>query len=124
VILSSRTDNPPYSLEMIGNSLKTPSFSMYLGRKSCPLSLPLDPMIVSGTNMKEALANAEFKDEDFVRNIIKDGVCRFYWDDPDEDISFEHSISRRDKVLSRKRWQFSDRKEYYSMIDWGNDACI
>ncbi|MBP1910172.1 type I-E CRISPR-associated protein Cas5/CasD [Methanolobus bombayensis] len=124
VILSSTIDNPPYSLETIGNSLKKPSFSMYLGRKSCPLSLPLDPIIVSGSNMKEALTNAEFKDEAFVRKLINDGVCRFYWDNPEEDIAFEHSVSRRDNILSRKRWQFSDRKEYYSMLDWRKDTCI
>jgi len=124
VVLSSRTDNPPYSLEIISNSLKKPSFSMYLGRKSCPLSLPLDPKIVSGSNMKEALSNIDFKDEAFVGKLIDNSFCRLYWDDPEESIPFEHSISRRDEVLSRKRWQFSDRKEYYSMVNLGEDACI
>jgi CRISPR system Cascade subunit CasD len=124
VIISSRTDNPPYSLETLGDNLKEPSFSMYLGRKACPLALPIDPIIHSASNMKDALESAEFKDELFVQNLINNGASRLYWDNPEENIPFEHSISRRDNVLSRKRWQFSDRKEYYSMMDWREDSCI
>lgn len=120
VILSSRTDNPPYSLEMLGRSLKEPSFSMYLGRKSCPLALPLDPLLISATDMIEALKNTEFKDEVFIRKLIDDGACRLYWDDSEENIPYQHTVSRRDGLLSRKRWQFSDRREYYSMVDWRN----
>ncbi len=124
VIISSKTDNPPYSLEMIRDSLREPSFSMYLGRKACPLALPLDPLVLSASTMKDALASAKFKDGSFVQILINNGACRFYWDNPEEKISFEHSIIRRDNVLSRKRWQFSDRKEYYSMMDWREDSCI
>lgn len=124
VIISSKTDNPPYSLEMMRDSLKEPSFSMYLGRKACPLALPLDPLVLSASTMKDALASAKFKDGSFVQGLINNGACRFYWDDPEEKISFEHSVIRRDNVLSRKRWQFSDRKEYYSMMDWREDSCI
>ncbi len=123
VILSSRKDTPPYSLERLARAIKEPSFSMYLGRKSCPIALPLDPMIISAPTMKEALVNAEFKDDTFVERLIDNGSCRFYWDDADEKVSHEHSVSRRDEVLSRKRWQFADRKEYYSMISWRKDAC-
>ncbi|WP_292461751.1 type I-E CRISPR-associated protein Cas5/CasD [Methanolobus sp.] len=123
VILSSRKENPPYSLEMLANAIKEPSFSMYLGRKSCTVALPLDPMIISAPTMKEAIVNAEFKDDAFIGRLIDVRSCRFYWDDPDEEVSHEHSVSRRDEVLSRKRWQFADRKEYYSMISWRKDAC-
>ena len=124
VIISSKTDNPPYSLEMMRDRLREPLFSMYLGRKACPLALPLDPLVLSALTMKDALASAKFKDASFVQSLINNGACRFYWDDPEEKISFEHSIIRRDNVLSRKRWQFSDRKEYYSMMDWREDSCI
>lgn len=123
VILSSREDNPPYSLDALAKAIKEPSFSMYLGRKSCPLALPLDPFIISAPTMKEALVNAEFKDGTFIEKLIDNGSCRFYWDDPDEEVSHEHTISRRDEVLSRKRWQFADRKEYYSMVNWRKDVC-
>lgn len=123
VVLSSKTDTPSYSLEMLIKALKEPSFSIYMGRKSCPVALPLDPMVISASTMEEALANTEFKDEAFIGKLIDNGSCRFYWDDPAEESPHEHSISRRDDILSRKRWQFADRKEYYSMVNWRKDTC-
>lgn len=124
VLLSSISDSPPYSLEVFAKALKTPSFSLYLGRKSCPLALPMDPVVVLASSMKEAFMQVEFKDRDFVGNLSAEGACRFYWDDPGENIPYEHSISRRDAVSSRKRWQFADRREYYSMVDWRRDTCL
>lgn len=122
-IISSSTGNPPYPLETLVKALKEPVFSMYLGRKSCPLSLPIDPIIISASNMEEAFKKVEFKDSSFVGKLHSSSVCRFYWDDSEEDLSHEHTISRRDAILNRKRWQFADRREYYSMVDWRKDAC-
>lgn len=44
-----------YTLEQLQQALKHPVFTLYLGRKSCPLSLPLSPSIVIADNIKEAL---------------------------------------------------------------------
>ncbi len=44
-----------YTLEQLQQALKHPVFTLYLGRKSCPLSLPLSPSIVSANNLKDAL---------------------------------------------------------------------
>lgn len=44
-----------YTLEQLQQALKHPVFTLYLGRKSCPLSLPLSPSIVTADNVKAAL---------------------------------------------------------------------
>ncbi|ABE51568.1 type I-E CRISPR-associated protein Cas5/CasD [Methanococcoides burtonii] len=116
VILSCKTDTPPYSLELLGNSLKEPSFCLYLGRKSCPLALPINPKIVSASNIKEALQSVDPGEEGLVKKIEMKSPYRLYWDDPKESMTCEHTISRYDKLLSRKRWQFSKRNEYYAMV--------
>lgn len=44
-----------YTLEQLQQALKYPVFTLYLGRKSCPLALPLSPSIVVADNLKSAL---------------------------------------------------------------------
>lgn len=44
-------------LDALEASLRAPVFLTFLGRKSCPLSAPFDPQIVSAPNPAEALAH-------------------------------------------------------------------
>ena len=44
-----------FDLEQLQQALKYPKFTLYLGRKSCPLSLPLSPQIVTVSHIKAAL---------------------------------------------------------------------
>ena len=37
---------PPYPLIDLKQHLENPVFNLYLGRKSCPLALPLQPQVV------------------------------------------------------------------------------
>lgn len=45
----------PFSLEEISAALTRPRFTLWLGRKSCPLALPLAPAIVTADDAAEAL---------------------------------------------------------------------
>ncbi len=47
--------NAPYSLADIRSALLKPRFHLYLGRKSCPLAAPLNPLIHSAEGFGEAL---------------------------------------------------------------------
>ncbi|AEH61397.1 CRISPR-associated protein Cas5 family [Methanosalsum zhilinae DSM 4017] len=120
IILSSKSEEPPYPFSMLIDKLNNPSFNLYLGRKSCPLSLPLDPKVVSASNMKEALLITDFRDRIFIPELNSSQNCRFYWEDPDENIDSDQVISKYDEILSRKRWQFSRRNEYYAMVNMEN----
>ena len=44
-----------FELQQLQQALKYPKFTLYLGRKSCPLSLPLSPHIVTANHLKAAL---------------------------------------------------------------------
>ena len=48
-----------WTLAEIANRLEHPKFTLYLGRKSCPLASPLCPRVVRCTGPVEALANVE-----------------------------------------------------------------
>jgi len=48
-------DTAPYTLSEIKEALLQPRFHLYLGRKSCPLSAPLNPQISSAAGFGDAL---------------------------------------------------------------------
>ena len=48
----------PWTQEQMKDALKRPRFTLYLGRKSCPFSLPLAPRIIEAENMLAALEQA------------------------------------------------------------------
>lgn len=57
--LKPETDNShcefKVNLEQLQQALKYPTFTLYLGRKSCPLSLPLSPQIITASHIQAAL---------------------------------------------------------------------
>jgi len=44
-----------FDLAQLQQALKYPKFTLYIGRKSCPLSLPLSPQVITTDNLKSAL---------------------------------------------------------------------
>lgn len=113
-------DCSEFTLELLENKLRKPEFALYLGRKSCPLALPLNPMIVrDAVNFKDALKRVHFSVSQLpfaMEPLLHVGV---YWDDG-IDSGYEqdqvHTIVRRDMPISRKRWQFSERREHYASV--------
>ncbi len=84
-------------------ALKRPAFTPYLGRKSCPLSAPMDPKLVAAANPAEALARITlppFLSLDPANPLliasdveIGQGWIETRWDDP----------------LDREAWHFGQR---------------
>lgn len=109
----------PYPMELLEKKLNEPEFVLYLGRKSCPPALPVEAQIVSGNSLKEVLGKAEFKCEVFLKLLKKSGQVRLYWEGEEDGLVPVHTVTRRDLTLSRKRWQFADRKEHYMMLELG-----
>lgn len=129
VVALQALDAAPFALAQIQQALKQPILHLYLGRKSCPLAAPLNPQIITAKGFREALDNYELKpllpsEPEWVsdkRWLAAESLVHYYWEgspalfaDTDGSFSLEQvqTLTRHDKPLSRKRWQFQTRKEY------------
>lgn len=103
-------------LDEIAGALRRPRFVLYLGRKSAPLGLPLNPVIIEADTFMDAFDARQSSDgEKEILNGIRSTGAESTM------IAFDHDAPgaptdarverRRDAVVSRKRWQFEDRLE-------------
>jgi len=140
VIAVEEAAKATWSLEEIKESLQRPKFILYLGRKSCPLALPLSPRFERAVSLRHALDvpmlspaglcsfQAERESSSEPRLLEQEefwptrsdkilfGVraVRYYWEhgmDFGEDAHHPERL-RYDHPLSRKRWQFLPRQEF------------
>lgn len=125
--------NAPYDLQTMEAHLEKPRFHIYLGRRSCPLAAPMNPQIIKNKkNYYEAFKTYKHKPM-----MLTDKACEgtlsgrdaywlrlsddrhYYWEGEASDFSDMLDLSRmqtrirHDQPLSRKRWQFSPRREHY-----------
>jgi len=115
VALWAKINTAPFTLEKLGTAIKQPKLTLYLGRKSCPLAMPIEPEVVPAPTLKHALDYAELPNA-FLKNIPKGALVAYYWEDlenTDPGMSATMVYPRRDQLLNRARWQFSERNEYY-----------
>ncbi|MGD8108115.1 type I-E CRISPR-associated protein Cas5/CasD [Pantoea sp. FN0302] len=104
----SITPGAPYSLDALCDGLLAPHFPLYLGRKCCPLALPLAPRLMKGS-LYEVLRRAanEMTPKELHGFTLSEGVC--YWDDPDEEsLAWQQKQRSSNQPLSRQRWQFGN----------------
>lgn len=124
--------NAPVGLAALEQALRNPRFALYLGRKSCPLALPLLPRQVSGASLREALDATELPsllgllDRDPAQNwptrqdrqFLRPGQVRYYWEDGMEaGMAASFDSWRHDQPLSRSRWQFAPRREWVALSE-------
>lgn len=116
VVAISLTAESVYTLNELQQALFKPKFTLYLGRKSCPLALPLSPQIESDVNLKEAL-DTEFspitrsaKEDDLW--LSSNGIATYFWEGSKDDLAAGGTVMTTqpwDNPLSRSRWQFNQR---------------
>ena len=108
-----RTEAPRWGLSELAEALRAPRFTPYLGRKSCPFSLPFDPVLANGDPVAALEAHAR-------RLAAKNLPSWVLPDVPvsvtiDADAAAGHTVlrceRRRDRLASRVRWQFALREE-------------
>jgi CRISPR system Cascade subunit CasD len=105
----------PYSLEELRKYLLEPVFTLYLGRKSCPPALPLNPQIFEA---KSLMGACELYPSCSVFQRKSPQKFQIFWEEGIEaGVSGVQSELRRDQLLSRKRWQYFDRIEYRGLIE-------
>lgn len=111
----NRTNWQGFSLSSIRDliqCLKQPKFTLYLGRKSCPLGMPLEPQVKPGSNCMDAFKQAEFRFNSELELILKQSSSIQYYSEEGFD-NAHMKLTRRDQPVSRSAWQFSERDEYY-----------
>jgi CRISPR system Cascade subunit CasD len=104
--------------------MRQPGFVTYLGRKSCPLGLPLGPRIEEAADAPAALearhrtgpeALLKGPGGHLLRRILADPpaetVIVLDADDPAVGARHRRTEFRRDQPLSRRLWQFDLREE-------------
>jgi CRISPR system Cascade subunit CasD len=107
----------PFSLVELMGALKSPIFTLYLGRKSCPVAIPLSPEVRKFDTLKEALdSRKNFERE--MAGISRSKTLFYYWDDtPHSGLKTDQKIERWDAPQSRSRWQFGPRSENLCMVE-------
>lgn len=106
-----------WPLSALAEAMRHPKFAPFLGRKSCPLGLPLAPEIIDAADPVAALARraAEGPEKRLLANLriatsapIVVAMDENVWS---SDIPVLRTERRRDAPLSRRRWQFALRNE-------------
>lgn len=122
-----------WALDELAAAMRKPGFVPYFGRKSCPLGLPLAPLVVEAGTVVEALVRRDgeaarlgWPEREATsprrrgRDVGPEGGT--LWADlagPDEPrlgVDHHRLETRRDVPLSRRRWQFGLREE--AAADW------
>jgi CRISPR system Cascade subunit CasD len=138
IVAVSAEASARWDLMRLADALKRPRFHLYLGRKSCPLAAPLDPQLIRADGVRAALDGYERKAlvigapdwNGDPRWLPADPSPHYYWEGDPEDFAGEgdgfdyaavQQLRRHDQPLSRQRWQFQPRKEYFWMASEGGD---
>jgi CRISPR system Cascade subunit CasD len=106
-----------WTLAALAGAMERPVFTPYLGRKSCPLGLPLAPVVAEAADVVAALEqrHAEGREASFAKRLkVEDATLRVVLDsDAFAQGHPRHRRTewRRDVPLSRERWQFGLRAE-------------
>ncbi|MGI5862485.1 MAG: type I-E CRISPR-associated protein Cas5/CasD [Myxococcales bacterium] len=104
----------PFDLETLADALKRPRFTPYLGRKSCPLGMPLQPQIVEAADPAAAIDAARFADVEMLAPVLRGAERRgtYRWEGEWPRLRPEQTVRRRDQARSRVSWQFVERVEH------------
>ena len=122
--------NAPYSLKQLAEALKKPKFVLYLGRKSCPVAVPLHPRVLSAETISTAFTDyqqqlAELWQQQLPKHTEPNYlvVHKIAWGDDfgADDLTVvgvkrDLSITRKDQVITRQGWQFADRSEHIALL--------
>ncbi|HDA9437335.1 type I-E CRISPR-associated protein Cas5/CasD [Proteus mirabilis] len=122
IIAIKLTGHSQYTLEQLKNALLKPVYILSLGRKSCPLSLPMMPKIVEVEQLKEAL-DTQFpyittSDKADSYWFHSDGWVTYFWEGNYQDIKGENIMTLYpwDDPINRQHWQFRQRKMYQMSV--------
>ncbi|NMM36353.1 MAG: type I-E CRISPR-associated protein Cas5/CasD [Glaciimonas sp.] len=122
--------NAPYSLLQLAEALKNPKFVLYLGRKSCPIAVPLHPCILNADAINTAFSDYQQQLSKLCQQKLPNHhepenqpVQKIAWGDDfgTDDLATigvqrNLSVNRKDQVITRRGWQFTDRREHIALL--------
>ena len=91
-------------LEPLAAALRRPVFTLYLGRKSCPLAAPLAPVIIDAEGPIAALSAVRLPP------WRQGAIARRVASDRAKGLADNHVEIRNDAVLDREHWHFAQRE--------------
>ena len=105
-----------YHIASMRDALKTPVFAPYLGRKAAAPALPFRPEIHREDCVEAAFAARHHPDieQRIIERILPHGTFTptiAVERDSEGDTAEARIEKRRDRIVSRARWQFADREE-------------
>lgn len=98
-----------WPLAELAAAMRQPRFVPFLGRKSCPLSLPMAPQLHAAADMPAALAERAASQRFLPRPPA--GFRRYLAVEAAKGTAAPRIEYRRDEPLDRRRWQFDLRAE-------------
>lgn len=105
------TPGSRWSLSELGEALLRPRYVLYLGRKSCPLASPLAARIFPVDSAMSAFSAWLETSGDSAK------IQRIVWGDGvNAGVMPDLSVPRKDRMISRKGWQFGDRMEHSHLV--------
>jgi CRISPR system Cascade subunit CasD len=116
-----------FNLEQIAAALRAPVFTPYLGRKSCPLMLPMTPRIVEAEEPLEAFRVYDGGESEGAIRFRKERHATAMPRSIALDAAASASSNqgrlekRRDAIVHRTRWQFGLREEVIVPLMSGAD---
>lgn len=113
-------------LNNVRDRLSKPIFSLYLGRKSCPMSAPLQAQIIDARDAKEALDSVEFPS--LTRSAKEDRFwlgagqsITYFWEGDVTDFpgvsGGRYTTRPWDDPIDRRRWQFGQRELHQLTVE-------
>lgn len=121
VSLWSLVEQGAPDLTELRESLLFPTFTPYLGRKSCPPGIPFWPEIIESDSLKESFYRYWDMRPKFpvIRKLAEKNDTTIYWEEPHPKPGMEvdERGERKDQPLNRSNWTFRQRRENKSTIE-------
>lgn len=96
----------------IAEALERPTFEIFAGRKSCPLSLPPFPLLFAESTLAEAFKLYAKTLYEPLRPKEGDALQAYWGDHPDPGLESDRSSLRKDNVVNRQKRLFGQRVEF------------
>lgn len=120
VALQPRPD-APLEPGALAQALRTPRFTLYLGRKSCAPAAPLWPQVIEAASAWAAFQRYEALFEAARQKALTieplPPIRRLTFDDHTvAGLPGDLTVSRKDRLIRRRGWQFGDRNEHIALV--------
>ncbi len=115
----------PWTLSQLGHALEHPVFCLYLGRKAHPLALPVCSRVIEAEHILGALQTYRNQHPLLDSTLFASTrwfradtwSAQLYWEGNEPaGIDAYQTVIRRDRLASRKRWQFYERTEHQASV--------